>query len=71
MTNQCQHKNLQPFVLVYVRKIYPKGFKHQPEYDYSATALNATELHVKKYICRDCKAIITAPNIYECQEKNE
>ena len=62
----CKHLRLYPFVLVYARKIYPNGFKEAPEYDYSATSLNATELHVKKFICLDCKTIINAPNIYEC-----
>ena len=67
----CRHLRLQPFALVYVRKIYPNGFKESPEYDYSATSLAATELHVKKFICLDCNTIINAPNIYDCAEEEK
>ena len=67
--DNCTHSKLLPFALIYVRKIYPNGFKAAPEYDYSATSLNASELHVKKFICLECQTIIDAPNIYECKEE--
>ena len=67
----CPHKNLQPFVLVYARRIYPNGYRSSPEFDYSATSLNATELHVKEFICLDCHTIIKAPNVYECDKETD
>ena len=66
----CNQPNVQPFVLNYVRKIYPNGFKEPPEYDYSATALKANELHVKKFICLNCHRVILAPNVYEIRRSN-
>lgn len=66
----CRHPNLIPFVLVFVRKIYPNGYREPPEYDYSATNLNASELHVKKFLCLDCNAVIKAPNIYNLNDED-
>lgn len=61
----CQHTRVVPLVIVFVRKIYPNGYKEPPEYDYSASNINASELHVKSYLCLDCKTVIKAPNIYD------
>jgi len=63
--DSCPHNHLVPFVLVFVRKIYPNGYREPPEYDYSASNINASELHVKKFLCLDCQEVIKAPNIYD------
>lgn len=69
METKCPHKRLQPFQLIFTRRIYPNSYREPPEYDYSATNLNATELHVKTYVCLDCNTVIKAPKIYDLKEE--
>ena len=61
----CQHINLVPLEVSFARKIYPNGYKNNPEYDYDVTALGATVLHVIHYYCPKCHAVIKAPKIYK------
>jgi hypothetical protein len=60
----CQHSNLVPLEVSFIRITHPNGYKEPPKCEFYVGISLATAFRVRKYFCPSCEEIIKAPSIY-------
>ncbi len=64
LSSSCNHPNLVPLEVSFIRITHPNGYKEPPKCEFYVGISLATAFRVRKYYCPECEKIIKAPSIY-------